>query len=108
MKVTFVCDSGANIHSAREAEFDTEIDFGYTDEEWQALTEDQIYEMVSEWAHDRLKIYYIEGSDMIYRVYNDFDNRYFFKRENAIKFLENRAYPNLWTFEVIEMGDYYE
>ena len=49
MKVRFVCDSGANIHSARKEVVDTE-DLGITDEERLELSEDDKYEMVSEWA----------------------------------------------------------
>lgn len=59
MKVKFVCDSGANIHSARTEVIDTE-DYGYEDEEWLALSEEQKQEVVEEWAHERLEIYWDE------------------------------------------------
>lgn len=59
MKIRFVCDSGANIHSARKETVDTE-DYGLTDDEWMELSEDDKYELVSEWAHERLEIYWKE------------------------------------------------
>ena len=59
MKVKFVCDSGANIHSARTEVIDTE-DYGYTDEEWLELSEEQKQEIVEEWACERLQVYFDE------------------------------------------------
>ena len=59
MKVKFVCDSGANIHSARTEVVDTE-DYGYTDEEWLELSEEQKQEFVEEWANERLQVYFDE------------------------------------------------
>jgi hypothetical protein len=59
-KVTFCCDSGANIHSCREDELDTVADLGLDEGEWEAMTEDEKQEMVNEWAHDRLEIYWKE------------------------------------------------
>ena len=59
MKVKFVCDSGANIHSARTEVVDTE-DYGYTDEEWLELSEEQKQEIVEEWANERLQVYFDE------------------------------------------------
>ena len=59
MKVKFVCDSGANIHSARTEVVDTE-DYGYTDEEWLELSEAQKQEIVEEWANERLQVYFDE------------------------------------------------
>ena len=59
MKVKFVCDSGANIHSARTEVVDTE-DYGYTDEEWLELSEEQKQEIVEEWAYERLQVYFDE------------------------------------------------
>ena len=59
MKVKFVCDSGANIHSARTEVVDTE-DYGYTDEEWLELSEEQKQEIVEEWANERLEVYFDE------------------------------------------------
>ena len=55
MKVKFVCDSGANIHSARTEVVDTE-DYGYTDEKWLELSEEQKQEIVEEWANERLQV----------------------------------------------------
>ncbi len=64
MKVKFVCDSGANIHSARTEVVDTEVvdteDYGYTDEEWLELSEEQKQEIVEEWANERLQVYFDE------------------------------------------------
>ena len=59
MKVEFVCDSCANIHSAREEIIDTE-DYGLTGDEWLALSEDEQYEIVEGWANERLEIYWQE------------------------------------------------
>ena len=59
MKVKFVCDSGPNIHSARTEVVDTE-DYGYTDEEWLELSEEQKQEIVEEWANERLQVYFDE------------------------------------------------
>ena len=59
MKVKFVCDSGANIHSARTEVIDTE-DYGYTDEEWLELSEEQKQEIVEEWANERLQVFFDE------------------------------------------------
>ena len=59
MKVKFVCDSEANIHSARTEVVDTE-DYGYTDEEWLELSEEQKQEIVEEWANERLQAYFDE------------------------------------------------
>ena len=57
MKVKFGCDNGANVHSARTETFDTLEDLGYEDEEWNALTEDQKYELAKEWCFERLDIW---------------------------------------------------
>lgn len=59
MKVKFVCDSGANIHSARTEVIDTNA-LGYSDEEWETLSDDDKYEMVSDWANNYLSIYWEE------------------------------------------------
>lgn len=59
MEVKFVCDSGANIHSARTEVINTE-DYGYTDEEWKSLTDNQKQEIVEEWAYEHLEIYWDE------------------------------------------------
>ncbi len=59
MKVKFVCDSGANIHSAREEVVDLE-DWGISDTEWGNMTEKQKQDLVEEWAYDRLEIYWDE------------------------------------------------
>jgi hypothetical protein len=53
--VKFWCDSGANIHSQR-SEIQTWDELGMTEEEFNALTEDERYEMAEEWAADHLDI----------------------------------------------------
>jgi hypothetical protein len=59
MKVKFVCDSGANIHSAREEIVDTE-DWGVSEAEWGDMSDEQKHDLVKEWAYDRLEIYWDE------------------------------------------------
>lgn len=59
MKIKFVCDSGANIHSARKEVINTE-DYGFEDDEWLALSDDQKQKVVEDWAYDRLEIYWDE------------------------------------------------
>lgn len=59
MKVKSVCDSGANIHSARTEVINTE-DYGFEDDEWLALSEDQKQSVVEEWAYEKLEIYFDE------------------------------------------------
>ena len=61
-KVTFYCDSGANIHSCREDTFDTEKDLGLDPGEWEEMSDDQKYKMAEEWAWERIEIGYIEGA----------------------------------------------
>jgi hypothetical protein len=60
MRVKFCCDNGANIHSVRKDTFDTERDFGITDEEWQEMSEEEKYKMVEEWANERINIWFEE------------------------------------------------
>jgi hypothetical protein len=50
MKVKFCCDSGANIHSKNEEEFEaTEDDLGYTEEDWKNLSDDEKYQACKEY-----------------------------------------------------------
>lgn len=44
MKLKVWLDSGANAFSCYTQEVDTEKDFGLTDEEWEAIPEDEKYE----------------------------------------------------------------
>ena len=60
MKVKFYCNSGANIHSTRTAVLDIEKEFGFTDEEWKEMSEDEKWEIAKDWAWDRLEIGYEE------------------------------------------------
>lgn len=58
-RIRFYCDNGANIESCRSDEF-TPKELGLTDQEWQELTEDEKYEMVRDWAFDKLDYGYEE------------------------------------------------
>lgn len=60
MKVKFCCDSGANIHSERSEVLDTVTDLGLKEGEWEAMNDEQRQEIVSEWAWDRLEMYWTE------------------------------------------------
>lgn len=55
MRVKFWCNSGANIHSKREEIFDTK-DLGYTDEEWNSLSEESKNKEVETWAWEKLEM----------------------------------------------------
>lgn len=58
--VIFKCNSGANIHSCRTAEINTVKDLGLDEGEWEVMTEENREEVVTEWAWERLEIYYTE------------------------------------------------
>lgn len=61
MKVTFVCDSGATIHSSRKETIDLEK-CGLTEEEWVGMSKDEKYKLVEEWAwNSGLEIYWLDG-----------------------------------------------
>ena len=60
MKVKFYCNSGANIHSYREAIFDTVKDLDMEEGEWEKLTDDDKYDEAEIWANNRLEIGYEE------------------------------------------------
>lgn len=56
-------DSGANIYSKCSETMSVE-DLGYTDEEWDAMTEDQKYKVAETWAWENgLEIGYRELED---------------------------------------------
>jgi len=60
MKVRFICDNGANIHSARKSKwFDIE-DLGYPDEEWSKLSDFDKYTVADSWAQEHIEIYWEE------------------------------------------------
>ena len=59
MKITFHCDNGANIHSEHKEELDLE-EFGFTEDEWRALTDDEKNEVVRDWAFERFEYWYRE------------------------------------------------
>ena len=56
MKIIVHCDSGANIHSRKEDTIDLEKDWSISDEEWKAMTEDEKFEQVMDWANNHLDI----------------------------------------------------
>lgn len=58
MKVIFNCNSGANIHSCRSETLDTEKDLSLDEVEWESMSEDDKYQMVQDWANERLEIYW--------------------------------------------------
>lgn len=62
MKVSFFCDSGANIHSCRSETLDTVEDMRLEEGEWEAYSDDEKYKLAEEWAHDRLEIFFKEES----------------------------------------------
>ena len=58
MKLKFVCDSGANIHSAKEKIIDLE-DLNISDEEWKMMNDEYRYKIVEEWAWENgLEVYW--------------------------------------------------
>ncbi len=65
MKVTFNFDNGANIHSCRSETWDLSKEkdisrFGYTREEWIALSDKEKDEACHEWANNYAEIYWEE------------------------------------------------
>lgn len=60
MKVKFVCDSGANIHSANEEIFDTVEDLGLDEGEWESMSEEAKNKMAEDWANQTIEIYWQE------------------------------------------------
>ena len=56
--VKFHCNSGANIQSCRTETLDTVADLRLEEGEWEAMSEDDKYTMVEEWANERLEIYW--------------------------------------------------
>ena len=59
MKITFHCDNGANIHSEYKEDVDLE-EFGFTEAEWLALTDEEKNEIVKDWALERFEYWYRE------------------------------------------------
>lgn len=54
MKIEIWCDSGANIHSCRRVTVDLIDTFGFSDEEWAAIPEDEKEDIVKDIAFERL------------------------------------------------------
>jgi len=63
MKVRFYLDSGANIHSCRQEDFDTVDDLGLDAGEWEAFTEDEKFEFARDWANNYLDMGFEELSE---------------------------------------------
>lgn len=63
MKISFNCNSGANIHSKRTEVFDLEKDLNITEEEWNSWSEEDKQKTVEDWAWERLEIYWEELND---------------------------------------------
>ena len=60
MKIEFYCDSGANIHYKYTEVVNLE-EWGISDDEWVAMSDEEKYEMANEWAtNNGLEIGYIE------------------------------------------------
>ncbi len=55
MKIEFYCNSGANAFSCRKEVF-TIDDLGMSEQQWDALSDDEKYAQAEEWANDRLEI----------------------------------------------------
>jgi hypothetical protein len=49
MKIKVWCDSGANIHSRREAVLDLEEDLGFEPEDWSELSDEAKFREVRDW-----------------------------------------------------------
>ncbi len=65
MKVSFNVDSCANIHSCKTETWDLSKEkdlksFGFTEEEWLALSEEEKNEEVRKWADERMEMYFEE------------------------------------------------
>ena len=60
MKVEFYVNSGANIHSCNKSELMNVEELGYSEEEWNNLTEDEKWKEAEQWANEYLEIGYIE------------------------------------------------
>ena len=56
MKIKVWCDNGANAYSERIETIDLQKDWGITDEEWNAMTEDEKMKFVLDWANNFLDI----------------------------------------------------
>jgi len=63
MKIKFVCDNHANIHSAREEIFDVKKHLNISPAKWRKMSDEEKQEMVNEWAYDYLSIYWEELDD---------------------------------------------
>jgi hypothetical protein len=62
IKIKVWCDSGANIHSCRSATLEPS-DWGYTEEEWEDLSEDEKEDLALQWAWERLDIGFRETTE---------------------------------------------
>lgn len=62
MKIKIWCDSGANIYSKWENEYDLEV-FSITENEWNEMSEEEREDFVREIAFERLDWGYQEIND---------------------------------------------
>lgn len=58
MKVKFFLDNGANIHSCLSRTLDTEKDFGFEAGEWEAMSSEDQFAIVKEWADERIEYWW--------------------------------------------------
>lgn len=56
MRVHLYCKNGANIHSGREETIDLINDWGYTEEDCENLSEEELQHIANEWAAEFLEI----------------------------------------------------
>jgi len=54
MKIKVWCDSGANIHSCKTKIVDIQVEFGFSDEYWRNMPEDEKEEICRDIAFERL------------------------------------------------------
>lgn len=56
MKIQLYCNNGANIYSAREETIDLINDWGYTEEDCENLSEEELQHIAISWADEFLEI----------------------------------------------------
>lgn len=57
MKITFVVDNGANIHSARKETYELE-ELGIEQDEWDEMDDDARYQLAEDMMMQHVEIYY--------------------------------------------------
>lgn len=59
--VQFFVDNGANIHSKKSSpKRDTVKDLGLGEGEWEAMSDDEKYEMAQDWANEYIEVWWEE------------------------------------------------